>query len=212
MSLKTGLTVLHLSAVAQRAGVGQYHKRHALSANFMCTLQEGDNPAAMLQPVGAMAAAAHRLVIEPRVDESSSHDCQLCPANLCKVRWLEAARPADPPPVVCERESGVRPLQGQEVQALRQKPGFGRIVYCGDGANDLCPALTLGPDDYVRVSTRLCMRAMALLIVISAFMMMASFCPAGACAPRTCSGQAACAACYERPGRRRSTCAALAQP
>jgi len=39
----------------------------------------------MLQPVGAMAAAAHRLVIEPRVDDSASHDCQLCPANLCKV-------------------------------------------------------------------------------------------------------------------------------
>ena len=51
-------------------------------------LQEGDNPAAMLQPVGAMAAAAHRLVIEPRVDESASHDCQLCPANLCKVPFL----------------------------------------------------------------------------------------------------------------------------
>ena len=43
-----------------------------------------------------------------------------------------------------------RRLQGQELQALRQKPGFGRIIYCGDGANDLCPALTLGPDDYVR--------------------------------------------------------------
>ena len=49
-------------------------------------MQEGDNPAAMLQPVGAMAAAAHRLVIEPRIDESASHGCQLCPANLCKVR------------------------------------------------------------------------------------------------------------------------------
>ena len=57
----------------------------ALWRSRMLMAQEGDNPAAMLQPVGAMAAAAHRLVIEPRIDESTSHGCQLCPANLCKV-------------------------------------------------------------------------------------------------------------------------------
>ena len=29
--------------------------------------QEGDDPAAMLQPVGAQEAASHQLVVEPRV-------------------------------------------------------------------------------------------------------------------------------------------------
>jgi len=47
--------------------------------------QEGDDPAAMLQPVGAMAAASHRLVVEPRVEAASSHNCLLCPENLCKA-------------------------------------------------------------------------------------------------------------------------------
>ena len=39
----------------------------------------------MLQPVGAMEAASHRLVVEPRVAPSTPHACPLCPANLCKV-------------------------------------------------------------------------------------------------------------------------------
>jgi Putative Phosphatase len=32
------------------------------------------------------------------------------------------------------------------VQALRQGAAFATVVYCGDGANDLCPALALGPE------------------------------------------------------------------
>ena len=129
----------------------------------MLMAQEGDNPAAMLQPVGAMAAAAHRLVIEPRVDETAGHGCQLCPANLCKVGFSGVSAPLLQLTFtikvlllaayrVCKRmlRRLTGNVQGQELQALRQKPGFGRIVYCGDGANDLCPALMLGPDDYVR--------------------------------------------------------------
>ena len=40
-------------------------------------------------------------------------------------------------------------LQGQELQALRAATPYQRIVYCGDGANDLCPALALTPGDVV---------------------------------------------------------------
>lgn len=53
-------------------------------------LQEGDDPAAMLQPVGAQEAASHRLVVEPRVPPTAPHGCPLCPANLCKVRPMPA--------------------------------------------------------------------------------------------------------------------------
>lgn len=38
-------------------------------------------------------------------------------------------------------------LQGQELRALQARHDYPRIIYCGDGANDLCPALTLRPSD-----------------------------------------------------------------
>ena len=40
-------------------------------------------------------------------------------------------------------------LQGQELEALRAATPYQHIVFCGDGANDLCPALALGPTDVV---------------------------------------------------------------
>ncbi len=40
-------------------------------------------------------------------------------------------------------------MQGQELEVLRSAAPFKRIIYCGDGANDLCPALALLPSDYV---------------------------------------------------------------
>lgn len=45
----------------------------------------GDDPAAMLQPVGAQEAAAHRLQVSPLTPPEEPHDCPLCPSNLCKV-------------------------------------------------------------------------------------------------------------------------------
>jgi hypothetical protein len=39
--------------------------------------------------------------------------------------------------------------QGQELEALRRAQPYQKIVYCGDGANDLCPALSLTPSDVV---------------------------------------------------------------
>ena len=41
-------------------------------------------------------------------------------------------------------------LQGQEMESLWKTSGRRqRTIYCGDGANDLCPALRLGPQDVV---------------------------------------------------------------
>ena len=40
-------------------------------------------------------------------------------------------------------------VQGQELEALRAATPYQHIVYCGDGANDLCPALALAPTDTV---------------------------------------------------------------
>lgn len=71
-------------------------------------------------------AASHRLVITPRHDRDGGcdHGCSLCPHNLCK---------------------------GLELRLLRDKLGYGRIVYCGDGANDICPTLQLLEGDFVCV-------------------------------------------------------------
>lgn len=44
-------------------------------------------------------------------------------------------------------------LQGLELSYLRQEKPYKRIVYIGDGANDLCPALKLGPQDLVLART-----------------------------------------------------------
>lgn len=62
--------------------------------------QEGDDPAAMLQAVGAQEAAAHRLVVNPNTPPSSPHGCPLCPANLCKVHpcCLSGGRSRNPAP------------------------------------------------------------------------------------------------------------------
>ena len=40
-------------------------------------------------------------------------------------------------------------VQGQELEALREATPYQHVVYCGDGANDLCPALALGATDVV---------------------------------------------------------------
>ena len=40
-------------------------------------------------------------------------------------------------------------LQGNELKVLRKRAPYKRIIYCGDGANDLCPVLRLGSQDIV---------------------------------------------------------------
>lgn len=66
----------------------------------------------------------HRLVVNPRHDEKvhGPHGCPLCPSNLCKGRELDSLRASNP---------------------------SRRIVYAGDGANDLCAALSLSAEDVV---------------------------------------------------------------
>ena len=50
----------------------------------------------------------------------------------------------------CHRSEGLGLMvQGQELEALRAATPYQHIVYCGDGANDLCPALALASTDTV---------------------------------------------------------------
>jgi 2,3-diketo-5-methylthio-1-phosphopentane phosphatase len=71
----------------------------------------------------APAAASHKMVIQPRHPPAASpHNCPRCPANLCK---------------------------GAEVRKLRSSSHYRRIIYGGDGANDVCAALQLLPGDVV---------------------------------------------------------------
>lgn len=72
----------------------------------------------------APSTPQYRLVINPRHDEKvhGRHGCPLCPSNLCK---------------------------GRELDQLRSGGGRRRVIYVGDGANDLCPALSLSSDDVV---------------------------------------------------------------
>ncbi|KAM4598019.1 putative phosphatase phospho1 isoform 1-T2 [Polymixia lowei] len=63
-----------------------------------------------------------RLVMRP----FHSHDCQRCPENMCKQ--------------VVVRDYVTRRTHE------RGKP-YQRVFYVGDGANDFCPALFLGPKD-----------------------------------------------------------------
>jgi 2-hydroxy-3-keto-5-methylthiopentenyl-1-phosphate phosphatase len=84
----------------------------------------------------ASSSSGFKLVIQPR--QPHSHNCPLCPSNLCKgqemaqllqqQRKAAASNGAAAKPAACSR---------------------GRVVYAGDGANDICPALALGPDDVV---------------------------------------------------------------
>jgi len=90
---------------------------------------EGEAPLAGKQQWGmahSNPGTSHRLVITPRhgQEAGSGHGCPLCPHNLCK---------------------------GQELDHLRQELGYKRVIYCGDGANDICPTLRLLEGDVVCV-------------------------------------------------------------
>ncbi|KAM9784053.1 probable phosphatase phospho1 isoform X1 [Syngnathus typhle] len=63
-----------------------------------------------------------RLVLRP----FHSHECPRCPENMCKQKVV--------------REYVVRRTQE------RGRP-YQRVFYVGDGANDFCPALAMGPRD-----------------------------------------------------------------
>lgn len=74
---------------------------------------------------GAAGSLGHRLVIRPfHGQDRPSHQCPLCPDNLCK---------------------------GTEVRSIRRTGMYRHIIYAGDGMNDVCAALALGPHDHVLV-------------------------------------------------------------
>jgi phosphoserine phosphatase len=71
----------------------------------------------------ATTTTAERLVVRPRHSpDLPPHNCPICPTNLCK---------------------------GAELRALRRRTRYGRVVFAGDGANDLCCALALEAGDVV---------------------------------------------------------------
>jgi 2,3-diketo-5-methylthio-1-phosphopentane phosphatase len=69
-------------------------------------------------------SGGHKLVIKPcqGAHGLAGHTCSMCPENLCK---------------------------GVEVRNIRSSGVYQRVVYAGDGMNDICPALCLGPKDVV---------------------------------------------------------------
>ena len=86
----------------------------------------------------APAGASYKLVIQPRHPATAApHGCPWCPANLCKGAELNRLR------------HGSGRGAAHEHHLCTASRSYGRIVYCGDGANDICPALTLGSNDVV---------------------------------------------------------------
>jgi phosphoserine phosphatase len=72
---------------------------------------------------GGAGPPRERLVVRPRHSPTlPPHGCPRCPTNLCK---------------------------GAELRALRRRTRYGRVVFAGDGANDLCCALALESGDVV---------------------------------------------------------------
>lgn len=81
--------------------------------------------------------SGYRLVIQPRHPESAdSHGCPLCPANLCKGSELHKLR------------YGAGTGQ-QQALSSSSSSSYSKIVYAGDGSNDICPALSLTEHDVV---------------------------------------------------------------
>ena len=99
----------------------------ALSAEPQSSLVEPDSSVDALGSVSSSRRAAgssggQRLVVRPHCSSSAPHRCPRCPESLCK---------------------------GQEVQAMRRLGKYRSIILCGDGVDDICAALSLGPDDHV---------------------------------------------------------------
>ena len=44
-------------------------------------------------------------------------------------------------------------MQGAELALLQQQQQYRRVIYCGDGQNDLCPVLRLSAGDVVLART-----------------------------------------------------------
>lgn len=107
-------------------------------------VDQGSSAEAASSSAALQRLAGHRLVVAPHFRGSEpgvvlpacgagacgaacesdhshcGHGCARCPGNLCK---------------------------GLEVQRLQHSNRYAHIIYCGDGANDVCAALALGAND-----------------------------------------------------------------
>ncbi|CAG9463532.1 unnamed protein product [Pedinophyceae sp. YPF-701] len=99
------------------------HVSHAADAGGAAPpVDAGKGPA----PTPSHDEGAYRLTVFPRHTWSRPpHGCIACPANMCKSLELDAFKKLD------------------------STPRFRRVVLCADGANDLCLAMSLGPEDVV---------------------------------------------------------------
>lgn len=84
------------------------------------------------------SSSSFKLVIHPR--QPQSHNCPLCPSNLCK--GAEMAQ-------LLQQQRKAVARDSSKAAAPAAASSRGRVVYAGDGANDICPALALGPQDVV---------------------------------------------------------------
>jgi len=112
--------ISHVLAGAKASGLVQEVITNTASFERVSEDAEGTASLALGGGWQQRSKAGHKLVIQPHT--ACAHGCKLCPENLCK---------------------------GREVRALKQQGGYRRLVYCGDGGNDICPVQALGPEDVV---------------------------------------------------------------
>ena len=120
-----------------------------------CVHEVVTNPACM---GGDDDDAEHALLtVRPRQHGERAAACQHCPPNLCKgaelddmrARLAGEGRGAGPSiHAPCPAPAPHQAPHPAPHQASHQAPRPA-IIYVGDGPNDLCPALRLGPGDFV---------------------------------------------------------------
>ncbi|KAJ9513226.1 hypothetical protein QJQ45_029513 [Haematococcus lacustris] len=112
--------ITHILAGAKIAGAVSEVITNAAAFERLPTSQQQQQPPS---PSQQRQVCSHKLVISPHHSPTAApHCCPLCPENLCK---------------------------GSHVRALRRAGTYRHIVYAGDGLNDVCAALALGPHDVI---------------------------------------------------------------
>ncbi|KAL6749468.1 putative phosphatase-domain-containing protein [Haematococcus lacustris] len=113
--------ITHILAGAKIAGaVSEVITNAAAFERLPTSQQQQQQPPS---PSQQRQVCSHKLVISPHHSPTAApHCCPLCPENLCK---------------------------GSHVRALRRAGTYRHIVYAGDGLNDVCAALALGPHDVI---------------------------------------------------------------
>lgn len=111
---------------------------HPLPAPFLpfvlaeCCSDIYTNPATQ-SPQGTLLVTAHH-----------SHDCPACPVNMCKRQILQQHTQALLASLNAQQEDDGTSASTSSTPSII-------TCYVGDGGNDLCPAQSLGPQDFVFV-------------------------------------------------------------